>query len=179
MPDDFKREKMIRALVEILFSCALFVNAVLYIPQAVKLYKTKRSQGLSLFMFAGFSVIQLLTILHAYFERDWILRRVYSSVSYVRSDNAAIGFVPERLSGLETVGENVKQNTKKMHGLKRWIFPMLGIFVIVLLIFAGNFFHPKQVGSELEELPIPEELKEQGEPELTKLNADPEVKEGW
>ena len=73
MPDDFKREKMIRALVEILFSCALFVNAVLYIPQAVKLYKTKRSQGLSLFMFAGFSVIQLLTILHAYFERDWIL----------------------------------------------------------------------------------------------------------
>ena len=64
---------MIRTLVEILFSCSLFVNAVLYIPQAVKLYKTKRANGLSLFMFEGFSVIQLLTILHAYFERDWIL----------------------------------------------------------------------------------------------------------
>ena len=56
---------------------------------------------------------------------------------------------------------------------------MLGIFVIVLLIFAGNFFHPKQVVAEPEELPIPDELKEQGTPELTKLNPDPEVKEGW
>mgnify|MGYP006295304031 FL=1 len=95
------------------------------------------------------------------------------------SDNATIDFVSKRLSDLETVGENVKQNTKKMHGLKRWIFPMLGIFVIVLLIFAVNFFHPKQVGSEPEELPIPDELKEKGTPELTKLNPDPEVKEGW
>lgn len=31
---------------------------------------------------------------------------------------------------------------------------MLGILVIVLLILAGNFFHPKRVGSEPEELPI-------------------------
>ena len=64
---------MIRMLVEILFSSALFVNAVLYVPQAINLYKRKNTQGNSLFMFAGFSVIQLLTILHAYFERDWVL----------------------------------------------------------------------------------------------------------
>lgn len=166
---------MIRALVEILFSGALLVNAVLYIPQAVKLYKTKRSHGLSLFMFAGFSVIQLLTILHAYFERDagWVC----SSVYYVRSDNSAIGFVPERLSTLETVGENMKQNTQKIGGLRRWIFPIFGILVIVVLILAGNFFHPKQVGSEPEELPIPE-IKEQSSPEITKLNPDSQIKEG-
>lgn len=64
---------MIRMLVELLFSCALFGNAVLFIPQAVKLYQQKSAQGHSLFMFVGFSIIQLLTILHAYFERDWVL----------------------------------------------------------------------------------------------------------
>ena len=56
---------------------------------------------------------------------------------------------------------------------------MLGILVIVLLILTGNFFHPKQVESESEELPILEEIKEQGAPELTKLNPDPGVKEEW
>ena len=64
---------MIRVLVEALFSCALLVNTVLYVPQAIKLYRRKNAQGHSLFMFAGFSIIQLLTILHAYFERDWVL----------------------------------------------------------------------------------------------------------
>lgn len=64
-------------LIELLFSCALFVNAILYIPQAIKLYKEKSVQGHSLFMFAGFSIIQFLTILHAYFERDWVLMMGY------------------------------------------------------------------------------------------------------
>jgi MtN3 and saliva related transmembrane protein len=64
---------MMRVLVEVLFSGALLINAVLYVPQAIRLYRTKRSHGLSLFMFAGFSIIQVLTILHAYFEQDWVL----------------------------------------------------------------------------------------------------------
>jgi len=77
----------------------------------------------------------------------------------VRSDNIAIGFVQKRLPNLETVGENMKQNTQKIGSLRRWIFPMLGILGIVLLILAGNFFHPKQVGSEPEELLIQETRK--------------------
>lgn len=72
----------------------------------------------------------------------------------------------------------MKQNTQKIGGLRRWIFPIFGILVIVVLILAGNFFHPKQVGSEPEELPIPE-IKEQGSPEITRLNPDPQIKEGW
>ena len=96
-----------------------------------------------------------------------IAGRVCSSVYYVRSDNAAIGFVPKRLSSLETVGENVKQNPQKIGGVKRWIFPILAILVIVLLILTANFLHSKRVETKSEKLPITEELKEQGELELT------------
>jgi hypothetical protein len=66
----------------------------------------------------------------------------------------------------------MRQNNHKARHFKKWIFPMMGILVIVLLIFAGNFLNSERPESELselqtDELPIPEEIKEQGEPEIT------------
>ena len=97
----------------------------------------------------------------------------------MRSDNYTIDFVPERLSSLETVGAKMRQYNQKASGVGKWLFPMLAILIIFLLILAGNFLSSKDSGSEKEELPIPEEIKEQGTSGLTKLNPDPEVKEGW
>ena len=63
----------LKYFIEIVFSLGLFINALLFIPQIVRLFKTKNSQGVSLLTFAGFNVIQLFTILHAYLHKDYLL----------------------------------------------------------------------------------------------------------
>lgn len=63
----------IRSIIELVFGITLFVKAVLFIPQAVKIYKAKQSKELSLLTFSGLSLMQLLTVLHAYYHQDYIL----------------------------------------------------------------------------------------------------------
>lgn len=63
----------IRAIVDIIFGLGLFLNALLFIPQALRLFRFKDAAGISLLTFLGFNIIQLFTVLHAYFEKDYIL----------------------------------------------------------------------------------------------------------
>lgn len=63
----------IKDLIEVVFSIGLFINAALFIPQAIKLYKTKNSQGVSLVTFGGFFLIQLFTFFHGYLHKDYLL----------------------------------------------------------------------------------------------------------
>jgi len=63
----------IKYFIEIMFGLSMFVNALLFIPQAIKLWQTKNTKGVSLLTFAGFNLIQLFTILHAYLNKDFIL----------------------------------------------------------------------------------------------------------
>jgi MtN3 and saliva related transmembrane protein len=60
-------------IVEIIFSISMFINAILFIPQAIKLFKTKNSQGLSLLTFLGFNCFQFFTALHGFLTKDYIL----------------------------------------------------------------------------------------------------------
>lgn len=62
-----------RYFIEFLFGFGLFFKAILFIPQALKLFKTKNSEGLSLLTFAGLNIMQLLTVFHAYFNKDYVL----------------------------------------------------------------------------------------------------------
>jgi len=64
---------MIRQIIDIFFSLGLFINAALFIPQAIKLYRVKNSQGLSLVTFGGFNLIQLSILLHGYMTKDYLL----------------------------------------------------------------------------------------------------------
>ncbi len=60
-------------IIEVVFSISLFVNAALFIPQIIKLYKNKDSRDISLVTFAGFNLIQFFVILHAYLHKDDLL----------------------------------------------------------------------------------------------------------
>lgn len=60
-------------ITEFLFAISLFVNALLFIPQAWRLYKQKESREVSLITFVGFWIGQLLTVCHAFIKNDWIL----------------------------------------------------------------------------------------------------------
>ena len=59
--------------VELMFSVTMFMNAMLFVPQAVKIYKTKDVSGLSIITFLGFNIFQIFTILHAYIHADYAL----------------------------------------------------------------------------------------------------------
>jgi MtN3 and saliva related transmembrane protein len=63
--------------IDLIFGVAMFLNAMLFIPQFIVLHKTKDSRGLSLITFAGFNLIQLATIFHGYLYKDYILMYGY------------------------------------------------------------------------------------------------------
>ncbi|MDR1522847.1 MAG: hypothetical protein LBS29_02680 [Endomicrobium sp.] len=58
--------------IEAVFGVGMFINGVLFLPQAINLYKTKNTKGLSLITFIGFNIIQLFSILHGYIRNDKI-----------------------------------------------------------------------------------------------------------
>lgn len=64
---------MFYSIIEFFFSVSLFINAVLYIPQIVRLYKEKHSREFSLFTFAGFCLINFFMMLHGVINKDLLL----------------------------------------------------------------------------------------------------------
>ena len=58
-------------IIEILFSVVLTINAAIFIPQIIKLYKAKSSDGLSFLTFFGFNFMQLLGVMHCYYKQDF------------------------------------------------------------------------------------------------------------
>ena len=77
-----KREYLIMEIliniIEFFFASALFINALLFVPQAIKIWKAKSSKGNSITTFLGFNVIQLLIVLHGIIMRDYILALGYA-----------------------------------------------------------------------------------------------------
>ena len=63
----------IKNIVAIAFGVAMSINALLFVPQIIKLWHTKEAKDLSLITFAGFNVIQALGVLHGYLNHDFSL----------------------------------------------------------------------------------------------------------
>lgn len=62
-----------KEIVAVMFGLGLMVNAGLFVPQAVKIFKTKSAKDVSLLTFAGFNVLQLIGIVHGMLQRDFSL----------------------------------------------------------------------------------------------------------
>ncbi len=60
-------------ILEFLFSLAMFINAVLFVPQIIKIIREKAAQNVSLLTFGGFNLIQLITLIHGVIHHDWYL----------------------------------------------------------------------------------------------------------
>ncbi len=63
----------LKNIIEITFGLALFINALLFVFQALKIYKEKSAAGVSLLTFLGFLVIQFVIVLHGVIHRDYFL----------------------------------------------------------------------------------------------------------
>jgi len=56
-----------------LFGLGLGCNALLFVPQAIALWRKKTDEGVSLLTFGGFSVLQVIGIVHGVNHQDWSL----------------------------------------------------------------------------------------------------------
>lgn len=66
--------KILIEFIEIIFGIGLFVNASLLVPQIFKLLKNKHANDVSLITFAGFMIINILTVLHGLIVHDkWLV----------------------------------------------------------------------------------------------------------
>jgi MtN3 and saliva related transmembrane protein len=59
-----------RQFVAIVFGLGLFCNALLFVPQVIAVWRKKTDQGISLITFAGFSILQIIAIIHGLYEHD-------------------------------------------------------------------------------------------------------------
>ena len=59
-------------VIESIFELSLFVNALLFVPQAFKLFQKKDSSELSLITFIGFNIVQLFAVLNGIIHNDYI-----------------------------------------------------------------------------------------------------------
>lgn len=59
-----------KQIVAVIFGLGLGCNALLFVPQIVAVWRKKSDEGISLLTFGGFSVLQMVGIVHGAYQRD-------------------------------------------------------------------------------------------------------------
>jgi MtN3 and saliva related transmembrane protein len=59
-----------KQFVALLFGIGLLGNAALFVPQAIALWRKKSDEGISLLTFGGFSVLQIVGVIHGIYQQD-------------------------------------------------------------------------------------------------------------
>jgi MtN3 and saliva related transmembrane protein len=59
-----------REFVAVVFGLALIGNAALFVPQALAVWRKKSDEGISLVTFGGFCILQVIGVVHGFYEHD-------------------------------------------------------------------------------------------------------------
>jgi MtN3 and saliva related transmembrane protein len=59
-----------RQIVAFIFGLALIGNALLFVPQAIAVWRKKSDEGISLVTFGGFCILQIIGVIHGVYEHD-------------------------------------------------------------------------------------------------------------
>lgn len=57
-------------IVAVVFGLGLVCNALLFVPQVLAVWRKKTDEGISLITFGGFSVLQMIGIIHGIYQHD-------------------------------------------------------------------------------------------------------------
>jgi MtN3 and saliva related transmembrane protein len=57
-------------VVAVAFGLGLMVNAALFVPQAVRIWRSRSAKDVSLITFGGFNVLQAIGIAHGWLQGD-------------------------------------------------------------------------------------------------------------
>jgi len=60
----------VKQIVAVIFGLGLLCNALLFVPQALALWRKKTDEGISLITFGGFSILQAIGIVHGLYQQD-------------------------------------------------------------------------------------------------------------
>ena len=63
----------LRELVTWIFGLGLMGNAFLFVPQIIAVWRKKSDEGVSLITFGGFSLLQIVSVIHGLYEHDWAM----------------------------------------------------------------------------------------------------------
>ncbi len=90
-----------KEFVSILFGLGLLGNALLFVPQAVAVWRKKSDEGVSLLTFGGFNVLQAIGIVHGCYQHDvsLIVGMIASLVSCGAVTALTLYFRARRLGG--------------------------------------------------------------------------------
>ena len=64
---------MYREVIETIFSLGLFINALSFIPQIIRIIKERSTKGVSLITFSVFFITQASAVLYGLMIDSWIL----------------------------------------------------------------------------------------------------------
>ncbi len=56
--------------VAFVFGLALLGNAALFVPQAIAVWRKKSDEGISLITFGGFCILQVIGVVHGFYQHD-------------------------------------------------------------------------------------------------------------
>ena len=59
-----------KEIVAVIFGVGLLGNALLFVPQVIAVWRKKSDEGISLITFGGFSILQVIGIVHGLYQRD-------------------------------------------------------------------------------------------------------------
>jgi MtN3 and saliva related transmembrane protein len=62
--------EQMKQIVAVIFGLGLICNALLFVPQAIAVWRKKTDEGISLITFGGFSVLQAIGIVHGFYQQD-------------------------------------------------------------------------------------------------------------
>jgi MtN3 and saliva related transmembrane protein len=89
----------VASVVSVVFGAGLFVNAALFVPQALAIWRKKTADGISILTFAGFGVMQFVGARHGYLAGDLALM-IGMAASFVTCTSVTVlAFIYSRRSG--------------------------------------------------------------------------------
>ncbi len=59
-----------KEIVAVAFGLGLLGNALLFVPQAIAVWRKKTDEGISLVTFGGFCLLQILGVVHGVYQHD-------------------------------------------------------------------------------------------------------------
>lgn len=59
-----------KEIVAVIFGLGLLGNALLFVPQVIAVWRKKTDEGISLITFGGFSLLQVIGIIHGLYQHD-------------------------------------------------------------------------------------------------------------
>jgi MtN3 and saliva related transmembrane protein len=59
-----------KEIVAVIFGLGLLGNALLFVPQVIAVWRKKSDEGISLITFGGFSILQVVGIVHGLYQHD-------------------------------------------------------------------------------------------------------------